>query len=97
MTLPVALIWLRKRPQAPLMKFQASDGRTAAGVVRTVIPVPRPRSPPWAASAALDATGTSSRSRFGQGPVMMSSRSGLNADASAWPGRSPTISTARRL
>ena len=94
---PVVLICARSRLQAPLMKFHASDGRTAAGVVRTVMPVPRPRSPPCAASAAFDATGTSSRSRFGQGPVMMSSRSGFRLAASAWPGRSPTISTPRRL
>ena len=70
----------RRRLQVPVMKAQASAGRATCGVVRTATPVPRPRSRPWVTSVLADASGSSSRLRFGQGPATMSSCSGFSAD-----------------
>ena len=81
------------------MKAQASAGRVTCGVVRTSTPVPRPELGRRAWPAALAAGQRQQQQVRGSatGRPGSSSRSGLKAAASAWPGRSPTITTPSRL
>ncbi len=87
----------RSRLQVPVMKAQASAGRATCGVVRTATPVPRPRSRPCVTRVLAEASGSSRRLRFGQGPARMSSCTGFSAVAIACPGSSPTMMTPSRL
>ena len=85
------------RFHAPLMKDQASAGRLACGVVRTITPLAPPSVAAWAGSVAAGANGSSSICRLGQGPAAMASRSGCRLLPSACGGSSPIITTASRL
>ena len=88
---------LFSRFHAPLMYDQASAGRLTCGVVRTTTPLLPHMAAACAGSIGADANGTSSRWRFGQGPLLMAERKGCRLLAMAWGGKSPTMITPRRL